>query len=394
MRKHPDVVVIGAGVFGSCTAWHLLERGARVTLVDAWGAGHPRGTSSGETRVIRCGYGLKPIYTDWGWRSLKLWKRWQREWQAELFVNSGVLWLCAREDDYVRASTAALRKRSIPHQRLSSREIARRFPQMNPAGIRFGYFEPQSGFLRARLATMHLARVVARHPRGRVLLASSLPPAARHQSQRLLKAVLLADRVPLRADYFVFACGPWLPQIFPQVLSRRIRVTKQEVFFFGVPAGDSRFAPPALPVWVDIHRDFYGVPACDGRGFKVACDRPGALFNPTEGERAPDPRHLRAARRYLAYRFPALAGVPLVETRICQYERTPDSHLVIDRHPDFANVWLAGGGSGHGFKLGPAVGEFIARQLLEPGRVAVPPEMRLGASAWPKSGPLPVTRSF
>lgn len=402
MRKHPHVVVIGAGAFGGWTAFHLLQRGARVTLVDAWGAGHPRGTSSGESRLIRCGYGHKPLYTAWTLRALKHWKRWQREWRLQLFIHSGVLWLCAREDDYVRASLAALRKHKVPHERLAARELARRFPQFNADGIAFGYLEPRAGFLRAKLATETVARAVAAHPRGRVLLGSVAPLATRHsftlspagRDEGPLRSIRLSTGETLTADSFVFACGPWLPQMFPEQLGRRIRVTKQEVFFFGPPQADSRFTLPALAPWIEIHSDFYGVPAFDGRGVKIACDRPGPPFDPHTGERLPAPESLDAARRYLAHRLPAMADAPLVETRVCQYERTPDSNLVMDRHPDFENVWLVGGGSGHGFKLGPAVGEFVARLALEPRRVSIPPQLRLGASTWSQEGPVPATRSF
>lgn len=396
MATKPHVVVIGAGAFGGWTALHLLERGARVTLLDAWGAGHPRGTSSDESRLIRCGYGLKPIYTAWTWRALKLWNRWQRRWRVELFEPCGVLWLCAREDDYVRASLAALRKHKIPHERLSPRQLARRYPQISAEGIRFAYFEPRAGVLRARLATQTVVRAVVESG-GRVLLASAEAPrnsSLEHSNHSRLERVDLWGGAKLRADFFVFACGPWLPQLFPHLLGPRIRVTKQEVFYIGTPPGDGRFQSAALPGWIDVHSDFYGIPALDDRGFKIALDRSGPLFDPTTGERTPDLANLEAVRHHLALRFPALADAPLAETRVCQYERTPDSHLVIDRHPDYENVWLAGGGSGHGFKLGPAVGEFVAQQVLQPGRTPIPPEMRLFASAWPAAGPTPVTRSF
>jgi glycine/D-amino acid oxidase-like deaminating enzyme len=395
--KAPHVVVIGAGAFGGWTALHLLERGARVTLVDAWGAGHPRGTSSDESRLLRCGYGRKPLYTEWAWRALKIWQRWQHRWRAPLFVPAGVLWLCAEEDDYVRASLAALRAQSIPHQRLSRRQLARRFPQMGLAGLRFAYLEPRAGFLRARHATVRVAQAVAESG-GRVHLGSVPPLAAHHSApghQRgFLKNLHLSDGARLRGDAFLFACGPWLPQLFPELLGRRIRVTRQEVFYFGTPPGDRSFAPQALPAWIEPASAFYGVPADENRGFKIASDLPGPVFDPTHGERVSDPARLRAVRRHLARRFPALARAPLLETRICQYERTPDSNLVMDRHPDYANVWLVGGGSGHGFKLGPAVGEFVAEQILAPRPRPIPAEMRLGASAWPAAGRAPITHSF
>ena len=169
----------------------------------------------------------------------------------------------------------------------------------------------------------------------------------------------------------MFAAGPWLPRLFPDVAADLIRVTKQDVVFVGPPAGDGRFDADHLPCWVDYAAAFYGLPAVDGRGMKLAPDRYGPVFDPTHGERIVDPESVRLARRYLAKRFPDLADAPVVETRVCQYETTPDTHFVIDRHPGFDNVWLVGGGSGHGFKHGPMIGQHVVRRIaggaLEPG---------------------------
>jgi len=389
-KNQPDVVVVGAGAFGGWTAFHLLQYGARVTLLDAWGAGHLRGTSSGETRIIRTGYGTKAIYTAWAWRALSLWKHWQREWRTPLLISSGVLWLSTEEDEYVRASLAAMERLKIPYERLSTSDLRKRYPPMSTEGINFGYLETQAGFLRARKATETVAAEVARAA-GRVMVAAVEPPAGNH---RRLKQLRLADGQHLEAGHFVFACGPWLAQLFPRLLARRIRVTKQEVFFFGPPAGDRRFEPASQPAWIELVREFYGIPASDGRGLKVANDHSGPLFDPTRGERVVSPESSEAARRYLALRFPDLASAPVVETRVCQYERTPDSHLVIDRHSDYENVWIVGGGSGHGFKLGPAVGEVVARQVLQLGGEAIPAEMRLGVIAYPETSDLYAASSF
>jgi sarcosine oxidase len=170
------------------------------------------------------------------------------------------------------------------------------------------------------------------------------------------------------ADQYVFACGPWLGRLFPETIGHRVRPTKQEVFFFGTPPGDDRFSDAKLPVWADHHEPFiYGVPAADGRGFKVANDTRGIEFDPTSGERVVSEDGLKTIRDYVAFRFPAMKDAPLVETRVCQYENSPDNHLIIDRHPAADHVWLLGGGSGHGFKHGPALGEMVAELVMERG---------------------------
>jgi glycine/D-amino acid oxidase-like deaminating enzyme len=176
----------------------------------------------------------------------------------------------------------------------------------------------------------------------------------------------LSDGSKLIADQYVFACGAWLGKLFPETIGDRIHPTRQDVFFFGTPAGDDRFSWLKLPVWAD-HRDrfIYGIPAADGRGFKVADDTRGPEFDPTSGERVAGEEGLKLIRDYVAFRFPAMKDAPLLETRVCQYENSPDNHLIIDRHPVSENVWLVGGGSGHGFKHGPALGEMLAELVLE-----------------------------
>jgi glycine/D-amino acid oxidase-like deaminating enzyme len=157
-------------------------------------------------------------------------------------------------------------------------------------------------------------------------------------------------------------------KLFPDVLGNVIRPTKQDIFFFGPAAGDSRFSDASLPVWGDHgKRFFYGIPGSDRRGFKLADDTRGGDFDPTFGERIVTPATLKRAREYLALRFPAMKDAPLIETRVCQYEQTADSHFVVDRHPRMDNVWLLGGGSGHGFKHGPALGEMVAELILKDG---------------------------
>ncbi|HEY7863889.1 MAG TPA: FAD-dependent oxidoreductase, partial [Thermoanaerobaculia bacterium] len=190
-----------------------------------------------------------------------------------------------------------------------------------------------------------------------------------------LTAISLSDGTRLVADHYVFACGPWLSRLFPEAVGTRIEPTRQEVFYFGAPAGDARFSEGQFPVWVEVPRFFYGIPGNEWRGFKIADDSRGPSFDPTSGERVASAEGLRSAREYLARRFPALAKAPLLESRVCQYENSPDGDFLIDRHPGAGNLWLVGGGSGHGFKHGPAVGELVAANVL--GQKPVEPTFAL-----------------
>jgi sarcosine oxidase len=356
------VAVVGAGAFGGWTALHLLERGARVTLLDAWGAGNSRASSGGETRIMRGTYGPDQPYTELAARALKLWAKYERRWKKQFLHRTGVLWMASsRDDGFERGSLPMLRDAGISFQELSTAEMKRRWPQINFADVRWGIFEPECGYLDARVSCRGVADAFVAGGgayRQAAVAADGLENAP-------LRRLTLSDGSQLKADCYVFACGPWLGKLFPRTVGDLIRPTKQDIFFFGPAAGDSRFTDELLPVWGDHgKRFFYGIPGSDRRGFKVADDTRGSTFDPTDGERVVTPATLKRVREYLAFRFPAMKDAPLIETRVCQYEQTPDSGLILDRHPRMDNVWLLGGGSGHGFKHGPALGEMMAELIL------------------------------
>ena len=359
-----DVAVIGAGSFGAWTAWLLRRAGLSVVLVDAYGPGNSRASSGGETRVIRMGYGSDETYTRWSRRSLERWTELSREAGDGLFHRTGVLWIAQGEDPLTLATLSTLARLGVAHERLSRAEAETRWPQIASGPDAWVVHEPDSGVLMARRAVQALVDR-ARRDGVDYVPARVVPPAEKGR----LAAVALSNGERLPAGIFVFACGPWLPKLFPGLLGPRIFVTRQEVFYFGPPAGDTRFAPPALPAWVDFAEQVYGIPDIEGRGFKVAPDRHGPPFDPDSGERVVTLAALASVRAYVGRHFPALAVAPLVGSEVCQYENTSNGDFLLDRHPEHENVWLAGGGSGHGFKHGPAVGEYLAARITTGGPV-------------------------
>jgi glycine/D-amino acid oxidase-like deaminating enzyme len=362
MAKKIDVVVIGAGAFGGWTALSLLRDGARVTIVDSWGAGNPRASSGGDTRIIRGTYGPAGIYTSMAARALEVWKECQFRWGRAVYHHTGVLWLVSAADDtYETAALSELANAGLAYDKLSPDEASRLYPQINFDGVRWAIYEPDAGYLSARDACELVLKELIRHGVN-FRLAQASPGPIRDGK---MEGINLSDGDRLIADQYVFACGPWLGQLFPDLLGRLILPTRQEVFFFGRPAGDSRFLESNLPVWVDRGDAFmYGIPGTESTGFKVGDDTRGPSFDPTNGDRVPSNEALGSVRHYLAHRFPALASAPLVKTLVCQYENTPDLNFIIDRHPAAANVSIVGGGSGHGFKHGPVVGELACDLTL------------------------------
>ena len=345
----------------------------RVTLVDAWGAGHSRASSGGETRVIRAVYGGVPVYSEMAAHAMVLWREAEEQWKRQLYFRTGALWMCASDDAYVRRSIEPMKAVGLSVEELSPADAARRYPQVNLRDVRSVFFEPEAGFITARSACELVREAFVRE--GGEYKQAWLRPAASVGVR--LSSVALSDGSSLNADRFVFACGPWMAHVFPDVIGRRIVATRQEVFFFGTPSGESRYDVGSLPVWVHIGaRLVYGVPSFERRGLKVADDTAGEEVAPTTMERTPTAAGLAGARAILRDRFPALADAPLVEARVCQYEASSDGHYLIDRHPQFENVWLVGGGSGHGFKMGPALGEHVA--ALVQGHAAVNPLFAYG----------------
>ena len=346
-----DVAVIGAGVFGAWTAYKLRQDGASVLLLDAYGPGNSRASSGGESRMIRMGYGPDEIYTRMAQRSLALWQELFGE-RHSLFVKTGILWLAHDRDPYCEATLATLERLGVNHERLDHDELARRFPQISLGQVTWGLLEPDSGVLLARRAVQAVAA------QARAIGVDYREEAIASPARGLIRTTSGEEIV---AGRYVFACGPWLPKLFPELLGERIQITRQEVIFFGVPPGDDRFSAGVMPCWIDFNDLVYALPNIEGRGIKLAIDAHGSEFDPDSGQRVVSASTLDAVREYLAQRVPLLADAPVTETRVCQYENTSNGDFLIDRHPGFENVWLVGGGSGHGFKHGPAVGEYVAQ---------------------------------
>lgn len=362
MTKHSfDVAVVGAGVFGAWIAYQLRGSGAEVLLIDAYGPANSRASSGGESRIIRMGYGRDEIYTRMAQRSHTSWQAlFARINRPQLFQQTGVLWLARENDSYCEATLNTFQQNNVRFERLEQGALKRRYPQLEFDQISWGILEPDSGILMARQAVQ--AVVAEALAAGVTYLAEAirLPQAGQENGSAKLASITTTSGHEVVAAKFIFACGPWLPKLFPELLGELIRVTRQEVFFLGVPAGDYRFNSPDMPTWMDINELIYCLPNLDNRGFKIAIDKHGPQFDPDTGDRIVIPESINAVRAYLSRRVPLLADAPVVESRVCQYENTSNGDFLIDRHPRFENAWLVGGGSGHGFKHGPAVGEHVA----------------------------------
>ncbi len=358
-------MIVGAGTFGASLAWWLARRGDEVALVDQFEPGDPRATSGGETRLIRCTHGADADYARMARRARTLWRELEAESGEALMTECGVSWFAHRDDGWEADSLKALTDLDIPVERLEVEQAAERFPSFKGDDLAWVLHEPEAGVLRAQQAVQALAREAARHG-ARIVRGRATPEGAR---------VMAGDQV-LEGDRVVWSCGGWLAGLFPEHVT--LRVTRQELFFFdGGPEWRN------APGWVDYDRAFYGTGDIDGLGVKVAWDKEGPPLDPDADFPGPTELVERTSREYAAKRFPALADAPVVLSKRCRYEISPDSHFIAAPHPEHANVWIVGGGSGHGFKHGPAMAERLTRAWHE--GEPLPPRFALGAREYAAS---------
>jgi glycine/D-amino acid oxidase-like deaminating enzyme len=327
--------IVGAGIFGSSLAYRLARDGWDVSLYERHEPGHVRAASGGASRLIRYSHGAASWYSRSAYRARDLWRELEAETGKELLLETGVAWFARRPNGWEAESERTLRGEGIPVERLDPAAGHELFPSFEPGDLRFILWEPEAGVLRAQEATR--ATVEAAQRAGARLVAERAAPG------------------DVEGDVVVWACGAWLATLLPGVLP--LRVTRQDQFFFAPP---SSWEAGQAPAWVDYDRAIYGVGDL-GEGLKIAPDLEGPPFDPESDDRATDPRNEERARTYAAERFPALGEAPLIASQACPYALTPDTNFIVAPHPTLQRNWILGGGSGHGFKHGPALAEYAAQ---------------------------------
>ncbi|CAN5803890.1 hypothetical protein BH23GEM9_BH23GEM9_16850 [soil metagenome] len=365
-RRSPDVVVVGAGAFGGWTALYLQRMGAKVTLVDQYGAGNSRASSGDETRGARTSYGDRDHGRQWMlWASeaIRRWVRFDEEFgrdlRVRLFFQTGDLICRSSMEPFLERTVEWWQELGIRHDVLTPDEVRYRYPQMQLEDMGAAIYEHDAGVVRSRRACEAVAEVF-RQEGGTVVIARADCGSPNGDG---ISSVTLTPGGTIAADAFVFACGPWLPKVFPEQMATRMRTPMGHVFYFGTPAGDGRFSFPNMPSWNFGGTTGWPALAPDNRGFRL---RAGgrAAEDPDIVERFLLPEHFTRARELLATRFPALGGAPVLETRACHYESSISRNFIIDRLPGHANVWVAGAGNAEGFKMGPVAGEYTANRVL------------------------------
>jgi sarcosine oxidase len=353
-----EIVVVGAGAFGGWTALYLREMGLSVTLIDQYGPGNSRATSGGESRQIRAGYGEREIYTRWVLQAFERWQAREAEWGKKLFFRTGQLSLAREWTRELTDTRKVFDKLGVKYDVVKHDDLVRQYPQMSTQSVDFGMYTPSTGVLKAREGCVAVEQAFEK--KGGHFVTAKVEMGRR--SGGTLQDVALSTGQRVAAQTFVFACGPWLPKVFPSVMKNKLATPRRVVFFYGTPPGDERFTYPNFPTWaVD---EAYGFPSIEGKGFKVVPTFERVLVDPDTQEHTLTPDELRKGREFVTKWFPALAGQPLVESKVCQREDSVDEHFIVDQHPELSNVWLVGGGSGHGYKHGIMLGDYVANRVV------------------------------
>jgi glycine/D-amino acid oxidase-like deaminating enzyme len=353
-----DIVVVGAGAFGGWTALYLREMGHSVTLIDQYGPGNSRATSGGETRQIRAVYGEREIYTKWVLQAFDRWQAREAEWGKKIFFRTGQLSLAREWTKELTDTRKVFDKLNVKYDVIKHDDLVRLYPQMNTQSFDFALSTPSTGVLKAREGCVAVAQAFEKQ--GGRLVTAKVDLGKRAGST--LQDVALSTGQRVSAQTFVFACGPWLPKVFPTVMKNKLATPRRAVFFYGTPPGDERFTYPNFPTW--SIGDAYGFPSIEGKGFKVVPTFERVLVDPDTQEHTLTADELRKGREFVTKWFPVLARQPLVESKICQREDSIDDHFIVHQHPELSNVWMVGGGSGHGYKHGIMLGDYVASRVV------------------------------
>lgn len=353
----PSVIIVGAGVFGASLAHELAGRDWSVSLLDPFEPGHARSTSGDDGRFLR--YVHRDDPDDWYTRSAlharDLWNKLGEAVGEQLLVPCGHMWFVTTEEGWEQAAARRSQEIGVALEIVDPEAAAAALPGLRHDDIEYVLYEPDAGILRARQGV-------------RALVAEACRRGASFEYARARPAdgAVEVDGELRTADRIVWACGAWLNDLFPDIVS--IACRRGDQFYFGVDGG---WRAEDVPAWCDAAGSLYGYGDLDGFGVKALhSNHDGPIVDPDQVRREASAEKEADTRAALRRRFPALADAPLVGSRVCHYELVADRHFMVAPLPGDERVWLLGGGSGHGYKHGPDLGEHVADALE--GRAQLP----------------------
>lgn len=362
--KHPDVIVLGTGAVGSAAACHVANRGASVVAIDQYGPAHALGSSHGQTRLIRTAYWEHPDYVPLLRRAFDLWRALESRAGTQLYFPVGLLQIGAPGGSLLSGISLSARTHSLPIETLTPGDVRARFPQFTIDDDFAAIFESDAGVLLVEeCIRAHLA--AAKNANAHLIYNSPVRKISIDSHQ----VSVTTDHETITADHLIMTAGPWAGHLCPE-LSRSVTVLRKPVYWFDDPAHHFQIERGTPGFLYELpHGYFYGIPAVDSQGVKVA--------EHSGGDTVPDPaavdrsEHVEESSRVADFASTCLPGLKRAspaanrqQFSVCMYTMTRDGHFIVDKHPESPAVTIVAGLSGHGFKFAGVLGEIAADLAL------------------------------
>ncbi|MCH8258607.1 MAG: N-methyl-L-tryptophan oxidase [Planctomycetes bacterium] len=367
MSKQFDVIVLGVGAMGASACYHLASRGAAVLGLEQFDIPNDQGSAHGQSRAFRMCYFEHPDYVPLLRRSLELWHQLEEITERKLLHMTGGIWFGPADCELIAGSRDAAVTHGLVHEWIEHDDAAKRYPQFTMPDEYVGFYEPQAGVLLPERIISACAEHAAK--RGAVLRANE---AVVDWQSNARSVNVQTTQGSYEADQLVVCAGPWSGRVLDEI-GVKLSVTRQIAIWVQPPEAEL-FALGALPIWaIDRPKGgmYYGFPILNDKpGFKLAIHCAGEPTDPDTIDRVAQPDEMNELREMLSRFIPGADG-PLLEASVCMYTNTPDAHFIVDHHPQHANVTIACGFSGHGFKFASVIGEALADLALD-GRTELP----------------------
>jgi monomeric sarcosine oxidase len=355
-----DVVIIGAGVMGAAAACAVVRAGAQVALIDQATLPNPRAASVDYSKVFRFAY-ADALYAEMAVESLAMWRAIEAETGAHLLSPTGMLMIGKADSQLEKEIHDTLRTAGLAAEMMSNWETVARFPQFNVEAFAHSAYDPSGAILHAERCVQTLIEL-ARGRGARVIENARVTAIKQGHNARVIVTTEVGDEFD--CERALVASGPWTRSLLPQ-LSAALKPTRQEIVYFAPPAVVThQFEIGRLPIFMDFTSGFYGFPMHEIGAVKIGNHHKGEAVNPYACANEVSEAFIASCRAFFVEAIPSLAEAEVRETRVCIYNNTPDDDFIIDWHPEFENVLIATGFSGHGFKFGPLVGQLAADMLL------------------------------
>lgn len=355
-----DVIVIGAGSMGMAAGYYLSKSGKKTLLLDSFNPPHDKGSHHGETRIIRYAYGEGKEYVPLILKAKELWNDLEKAMGQQIFLQTGVLNVGREDSAFIQNTITSAHDYSLPLEILDATSVHERWPGITIPSDFVACFEPTSGVLKCE-ECINAYRQLA-ELNGATIRTNSKVREITIQDDRV---TIKTDEQTFHSDALVVSAGAWSKDLLA-MLDLNVPLEPVRKTFAWFKADEERYNHTAFPAFsFDTEQGtYYGFPSIDGSGLKIGRHDGGDQINPDEsmiefGDRAEDEDDLR---QLLNQFIPSIQQIKYGKT--CMYTLTPDEKFIIDLHPKHANVAIAAGFSGHGFKFSSAVGQALSNLII------------------------------